>query len=297
MRKMGALKDKIPKTFYTMAIATLTISGIPPLAGFFSKDEILWSAFAGPYAQKVLWGIGLVTAGMTAYYMFRLLYLTFYGGSRLPHETEHHIHESPWSMLGPLVALAALSVIGGWIGIGAHSPFASFLEPVFKNPAAARAGEYSSGIEYGMMVLSVAVALTGIFIAYSVYIKRPVTAERLAARAGAAETILLNKYYVDELYDALFVNRAKDLGNGLAAFDLGVVDGGVNGVGWFTRFTATASRLWDLYVIDGIVNVAAFLTKLLSYPVRVVQTGLVQTYAWLIVLGVLVFMGYYLLHF
>jgi NADH-quinone oxidoreductase subunit L len=109
--------------------------------------------------------------------------------------------------------------------------------------------------------------------------------------------VLLNKYYVDELYDALFVNRTKDLGNALAAFDLGGVDGGVNGVAWSTRMLAELSRLWDIWVIDGLVNVAAFIVKVLSFPVRVIQTGLVQNYAWFITLGVLIFLAYYLVHF
>jgi len=296
MRKMGGLSRKIQITCYTMAIATVAISGIPPLAGFFSKDEILWNAFAGPYPQRVLWAIGLVTAGMTAFYMFRLLFMTFWGQSRVPHEVEHHIHESPWSMLGPLVVLAGLSFVGGWIGIGPTSPLARFLDPVFENPSARQAAESSAGLEYGLMALSVAVALAGIGVAYRYFISRPVTPERLAVPPGPVETVLLNKYYVDEVYDALFVNRTKDLGNGLAAFDQIVVDGGVNGVGWTTRLTGEASRFWDKWVIDGLVNVAAFIVKLLSYPVRVVQTGLVQNYAWLIVVGVLVFMGYYLFH-
>jgi NADH-quinone oxidoreductase subunit L len=296
MRKMGGLSGKIQITCYTMLAATLAISGIPPLAGFFSKDEILFNAFAGPYPQKVLWAIGLVTAGMTAFYMFRLVFMTFWGPSRVPHDVEHHIHESPQSMLGPLVVLAVLSVVGGLIGIGSSSPFGKFLDPVFENPAAQKAAESSSGLEYGLMALSVAVALTGIYVAYRYFIVRPVTLERVAVPPGPAEAVLLNKYYVDEVYDALFVNRTKDLGNGMAAFDQIVVDGGVNGVGWTTRLTADASRLWDKWVIDGLVNVAAFIVKLLSYPVRVVQTGLVQNYAWLIVVGVLVFLGYYLLH-
>jgi len=298
MRKMGGLSNKIPTTFYTMAIAALAISGVPPLAGFFSKDEILWNAFAGPYAQKALWAVGLLTAGMTAFYMFRLIFMTFWAPSRVAHDVEHHIHESPRSMLGPLVVLAGLSVIGGWIGFGGeHSPFTSFLEPVFKNPAAVQAAGTSSGAEYGLMALSVVVALAGIGIAYAYYVKRPATPERLAAAPSAAEKVLLNKYYVDEIYDAVFVNRTKNLGNAFAAFDLGVVDGGVNAAGWLTRMTGELSRLWDAWVIDGLVNAGAFVVKGFSYPVKMLQTGVVQTYALFIVLGVLIFMAYYLSHF
>ena len=138
-----------------------------------------------------------------------------------------------------------------------------------------------------------AVAAAGFFIAYRVYIARPELAERLALTARPAYQVLLNKYYVDEVYDALFINRAKDVGNVAAAFDLAVVDGAVNSAGWTTRFTAEVSRLWDLWVIDGLVNILAFAVKVLSYPVRVLQTGVVQSYALLIVLGLLVFMGYY----
>jgi NADH-quinone oxidoreductase subunit L len=134
-------------------------------------------------------------------------------------------------------------------------------------------------------------------VAYRFYVARPETPERLAAAARPAYRLVLNKYYVDELYDALFVNRAKNVGNAAAAFDLAIIDGGVNGAGWLTRFSAEVSRLWDLWVIDGLVNVMAFGVKVLSYPVRILQTGLVQMYALLIVLGVLIFMAYYLIHF
>jgi len=195
------------------------------------------------------------------------------------------------------VALGTLSVIGGYVNWPVES-FARFLEPVFQNPLAARASEYGRGYELGLMALSVAIALTGIGIAYAAYVRRPVTAERVRAeQPGILRQVLSNKYYIDELYDLLFVNRTKDLGNVLAAFDLGVVDGGVNGVGWSTRMFGELSRFWDKWVIDGAVNVLGFGTKVLSYPVRVIQTGLVQTYAWLITLGVLIFMAYYLWHF
>jgi NADH-quinone oxidoreductase subunit L len=296
LRKMGGLARKIPVTFWTMMMATLAISGIPPFAGFVSKDRILGQAYVSPYGHPVLWLVGWITAGMTAFYMFRLFFMTFTGKSRVPHEVEHHIHESPWSMLGPLVVLALLSVVGGLVGLGSD-PFGKFLEPLFESRLALVAHEHSYHLEMGLMALSIVIAVVGIFGAYARYVRRPLTAERLAAPPGALKQILLNKYYVDELYDALFVNRTKNLGNGLAAFDLAVVDGGVNGVGWSTRMSAELSRLWDIWVVDGLVNVVGFGTKLLSYPVRVVQSGAVQTYAFFIVLGVLIFMSYYLIHF
>jgi len=301
MRKMGALWSKIPTTAKTMLVGTLAITGAPLLSGFFSKDEILWQSFASPYGNKLLWLVAVVTAGLTGFYMFRLFFMTFAGSSRVAHDVEHHIHESPPSMTVPLIALATGAVAAGWLGwpkvIGGSNHFEHFLEPVFENPAMRNAAEHTWSSEFGLMVFSVLVALTGFSIAYRWYVKRPDVPGRVAAAAGPVYQIVLNKYYVDELYDMLFVNRTKNIGNAAAAFDLGVVDGGVNGVGWTTRMTAEVSRLWDLWVIDGLVNVLAFVTKLLSYPARILQTGLVQTYAWFIVLGVLVFMGYYLLHF
>jgi NADH-quinone oxidoreductase subunit L len=301
LRKMGALWSKIPITAWTMLAATLAISGAPLLSGFFSKDEILWQSFASPYGSRIFWLFGVVTAGMTAFYMFRLFFMTFAGKSRVPPEVEHHIHESPRSMTVPLIVLAAGAVVAGWIGwpraLGGSNHFEHFLEPVFENPTMRLAEHHAWSLEFGLMLFSVAVAAVGFYIAYRWYVKSPATPERVAASVEPLYQVLLNKYYVDELYDALFVNRAKNLGNALAAFDLGVVDGGVNGVGWATRLTAELSRLWDFWVIDGLVNVLAFTTKVLSYPARILQTGRVQSYALLIVLGVLVFMGYYILHF
>jgi len=301
MRKMGALWSKIPTTAKTMLVGTLAISGTPLLSGFFSKDEILWQAFASPYGHGLLWFVAVVTAGLTAFYMFRLFFLTFAGKSRVPHEVEHHIHESPRVMTLPLVILAAGALVAGYVGwpkvLGGSNHFEHFLERVFENPTMRPSAHQAWSVEFGLMLLSVLVAAAGFYVAYHWYIRRPEVPERVAAAVGPAYRLILNKYYVDELYDALFVNRAQNIGNAAAAFDLAVVDGGVNGTGWLTRFTAEVSRLWDLWVIDGLVNVMGFSVKLLSYPVRIVQTGLVQTYALLIVLGVLIFMGYYLIHF
>ena len=297
MRKMGGLWRKIPITFATFLAATLAICGIPGFSGYFSKDEIIWQSLSGPYGHTVLWWIGWATAGLTAFYMFRLLFMTFLGKSRVDHEVEHHIHESPWTMLTALVILGVLSVVGGYLNWPVEN-FADFLAPVFANPMAAHAHEYAGSLEVELMFVTLAVVLAGLGVAYLMYIRRPETLpDRVAAASGPIYPVLVNKYYVDELYDALFVNRTKDLGNGLAAFDQGVVDGGVNGVGFATRLISDLSRLWDKWVIDGLVNVVAFVVKVLSYPVRVIQTGVVQNYAWLITLGVLVFMAYYLLHF
>jgi len=301
MRKMGALRTKIPTTYGTMAVAALAISGIPPLAGFVSKDEILWQSFAGPYGHPLLWVVGWITAGLTAFYMFRLIFMTFWGESRVPHEVEHHIHESPRSMLLPLVTLAGLSVVGGFIGwprsLGGGEWFGKFLEPVFEGNPPVSPQEFGRGMEFSLMLLSVVTAVAGIAVAYQMYVRRPGLADRAASAAPALYQVFLHKYYIDELYDVLFVRSIKDLGSVLAAFDLGVVDGGVNGVGWTTRMSGELSRLWDTWIIDGLVNVMAFFVKVLSWPARVVQTGLVQNYAWFITMGVLIFMLYYLVPF
>jgi NADH-quinone oxidoreductase subunit L len=301
MRKMGALRNKIPTTYWTMAVAALAISGIPPLAGFVSKDEILWQSFAGPYGHTLLWAIGWITAGLTAFYMFRLIFMTFWGESRVAHDAEHHIHESPQTMLVPLMILAVLSIVGGFIGwpkaLGGGEWFGKFLEPVFEGNPPVPMHEAAKGMEYFLMLLSVATAAAGIYVAYRIYVQQPALSDRVAAAFAGLYRVLLHKYYVDEIYDALFVNRVKDLGSSLAAFDLGVVDGGVNGAGWFTRTVADISLLWDKWVIDGLVNLFARAVWILQFPASILQTGLVQTYAWFITLGVFIFMAYYLIHF
>ena len=295
MQKMGALSGKIRTTYLTMAAGTLAIAGIPPLAGFFSKDQILAQAFR---TNHTLWLIGWLTAGMTAFYMFRLLFLTFKGTSRVPPEIEHHIHESPASMTVPLVILALLSVVGGWIGIGGR--FENFLEPVIHPRAvevytAVPNGAAGETPEALLMIASVAVALAGIGLAWFLYIKRTELPEKIAAGFGWMYRLVFNKYYVDQIYDAMFVNRAKDLGLTLGAFDRTFIDGlGVDGVGWVTRVTSVISIYWDKWIIDGSVNLVANVARVLSIPVRWLQTGRVSSYAGFIVLGVLLFLGFYL---
>jgi NADH-quinone oxidoreductase subunit L len=194
MRKMGGLRGKIPVTYWTMTMAVLAISGFPFMSAFFSKDAILAAAFASGSLGKVLWFVGLVTAALTAFYMFRLWYLTFFGETR---SHDAHPHESPWSMLGPLVILAVLSVGGGWIGA---RRFGGFLAPSL----GARAEELSGSIEYIMMGLAVAAGLVGWFIAHRMY-HRPKTADGLTATTPAGYNLLANKYYVDEIYGFVIV--------------------------------------------------------------------------------------------
>ena len=196
MRKMGGLRKKVPITFWTMTIAVFAISGFPPLAAFFSKDAILYAAFTSGGLGKVLWFVGLVTAALTAFYMFRLWYLTFFGESR---NHDAHPHESPWSMLGPLVILAVLSVCGGWIGAGR---FGAFLAPAVGQKTAEAA---SIPVELLLTVLAVAVAALGWFIADRMYRQRPESAAQLAASMPAGHRLLANKYYVDEIYNFIIV--------------------------------------------------------------------------------------------
>jgi NADH-quinone oxidoreductase subunit L len=314
MRNMGALSDKIPVTFRTMFVATLAIAGIPILAGFFSKDEILWQAYKySPY----LWAIGFATALMTAFYMFRLMYLTFWSPSRVvSHEVEHHIHESPTSMTVPLVVLAFFSITAGWLGwpasLGGSNHFEKFLEPVFANKvevaeATPAAEEGPRGTEYLLMGLSVAAALAGLLMARRAYLNAGKGyTEPIATAAPPVYNTLLNKYYVDEGYDYVFTGRRKvgdvrlgvmGLGEASSWFDANVIDGTVNAAGWMTRLAATVSNWWDKWIIDGVgVNGPAILARMLSYPARLLEWGLVQWYALVMTAGLVGFVFYYVYH-
>jgi NADH-quinone oxidoreductase subunit L len=321
---MGGLKNKIPITFWTMAIGTIAIAGFPPLAGFFSKDEILWRAFSNSHGHVALWAIGAVVAGMTSFYMFRLLFMTFFGEYRGAHASHHDdhsvqhashgaqqhgghgghgahaIHESPSVMTFPLIALAAGSVVAGWIGLppwlSATNVFEHWLEPVFEPLPLqqAEAHHYSHAFEMGMAAFSVLVAFAGFYIAYTTYYRKSDRAERVSARFRGLYNALLIKWYVDEIYDALFVNRSKDAGTGLWKFDAKVVDGAVNGSAWATVKSALGSGWWDRWIVDGSVRFIGGFIKTVSWPVRLIQTGYTQNYALLMILGVLVFVGYVL---
>ena len=300
MRKMGALKNKIPVTFWTMFVGTLAIAGTPFLAGFFSKDEILWKAFSSNQGHVLLWLLGAAVAGMTAFYMFRLIFMTFFGESRVDHHTEHHIHESPRSMTVPLIILAIGSVVAGYVGLpawlGGNNAFEKFLDPVFEPlpiPHGPEA-EYSHLAEAGMAAASVAIALIGFGLAYSKYCKRSWEQQREIRQYGSLYPVFLNKYYVDEGYDLLFVNRAKDAGTGLWKFDAAVVDGAVNGSAWTTVEGALGSGWWDRWVVDGIVKFIGGFIRTMSWPLRLIQTGYVQNYALVMILGLLIFIGYVL---
>ena len=319
MRNMGDLRGRIPTTFKTMFIATLAIAGIPPLAGFFSKDEILWQAWRSadggfPY----LWLIGFGTALMTAFYMARLIFLTFYGQPRMSQEVEHHIHESPKSMTGPLVVLAVCSALAGFLGVphslGGSNGFEKFLAPVFERGTEAAiaateephhpAGEEHRKLEWLLMVLSVGAAVVGGGWAYRHYaLAGKDYPEPIAVKAPPLYTVLYNKWFVDEAYDYAFTGRRKlgdirlgAMGAGEASswFDAKIIDGTVNGAGWSTRAVATLSTWWDKWIIDGVgVNGPAILARMISYPTRLLEWGLVQWYALVMVAGLLGFAVYY----
>jgi NADH-quinone oxidoreductase subunit L len=273
MRKMGALKSKIKITWAVFFIGTLALSGIPPFAGFFSKDEILWSAYSSGTAMgKLLFVLGLAGAFMTAFYSFRLIYLTFYGSSRLDHEVAHHVHESPRIMTVPLMILAFFSVTIGFVGmplIEHGNLFASFLAPLF--PHAQHAAEAEShSMEIGLMLLSVMVAAAGWRLASSFYNKQtPVWPGRLAETFKGTYTLLLNKYRVDEFYNAIFV------------------DGLVHKLAKFLY------SIGDVKIIDGFINSLAAAIGETSERGRKFQTGYVQQYAFTMGAGLAVLVGLY----
>ena len=322
MRSMGALARKIPVTFRTMGIATLAIAGIPGFAGFFSKDEILWQTWSSEGgAYRWLWLIGFVTALMTAFYMGRLIVLTFFSHPRMSHEVEHHIHESPKSMTVPLVILAFFAVFAGWLGwphsLGGSDRFGKFLEPVFareervfeaERPTQLAAGEreeeHTNPMEYGLMALSIGAAFVGLGFAWKSYREADKGfVEPIAATSAPVYNVLLNKYYVDEGYDYVFTGRRKvgdvrlgvmGLGEASSWFDSHVIDGTVNAAGWMTRLAATLSSLWDKYIIDGLlVNGPAYAMQPFSWVFRALQWGLVQWYALVMVVGLVTLAAYY----
>lgn len=268
LQKMGGLRKYLPLTYPTFLIGAIAIAGVPFFSGFFSKDAILTSAYAS--GRYFIWALGIMGAVLTAFYMFRLIFLTFHGKERLEPEAKKHLHESPPVMTIPLVILAFFSVIAGYIGLpvvfGENlNRFGRFLEPVTE------ALEIHLGLktEWMLVLASVAVALAGIFIAWIFYIRNPRLPQRLVARFPSLYRLLYNKYYVDEIYDAAFVNptvRGSEII--YDHFDLKVIDGALNG-------TASA---------------ASFIGKIMSY----FQTGLIKDYALIFLAGAILFLGYLL---
>jgi len=291
MRKMGVLRKKIPWTFWTMTMATFAIAGIPPLAGFFSKDEILWRAYE---ANGIYWLVGLVTAFITSFYMFRLWFMTFFGeyrgvpddshtydGSRTgvsaPHGHGHSgIHESPKVMLVPLLILAVLSFAGGWVGI--HNRFDNFLAPVFESSAiaattfeggaATRGGQEGPGVETTLMIISVTAAVLGFLVAFLLYNRKPELPARIAASVHGLYSAVANKYWIDELYAWILVKP-------LIA---------ISGIVFW--------RGIDQGVIDGTLDGSADGARELSDEVRHMQSGNLRSYAGWISIGATAVIAY-----
>ena len=317
MKRMGGLHSQMKITSVTFIIGALAIAGMPPLSGFWSKDEILWEVFEkGHY---YIWAVGLATAGMTAFYMFRGVFMTFTGKCRADEHTKHHLHESPGIMTTPLIILAVLAALGGVVGIPFFEDGTAvhhFLGPVFSAgshheaahavaASANHSGEAAhGGLELLLMGVSVAVGLTGIFLASLMYyepMKKYAPAfwnpEYLSGRFKGIYNLIYNKYYIDEVYDALIVNPIKWLCIRCLSFDLGIIDGLVNGAGWFTRFMAWVSHKFDIYVVDGIVNSAATLVAVNGAAWRRLQTGQLQNYAMIMVIGLMAIIGGILLSY
>ena len=276
MRYMGGLKKYMPVTFMTMFIATLAISGIPMFSGFFSKDEILWKSFSSQYGHPVFWVIGVVTAVLTAFYMFRLIYLTFYGKERMSKEVKSHIHESPKSMTIPLTILAVLSVIGGYIGMphifGVTNYFEEWLKPVMaksNQPVshALASGGGDTAMEITLMVVTVVLVLISIFFAYLLYKKKTEISTSLAEKLSGLKNLLLNKYFVDELYGAVIVRP-------------------------LVYFSLFLWKVFDVVIIDGFINGIASWYDDMSAVARTAQTGRVRTYATIFLSGVILVLAY-----
>jgi len=290
MRNMGGLRKKTPVTYWTFFIACLAIAGIPGFSGFFSKDEILWKAFSSPQGHLLIWLLAAVTAGMTAFYMFRLFFGTFHGECRASDEVKHHVHESPRIMTVPLMILAVLSLAGGYLGIpqvlGGGNAIEHFLAPVFghaETPARAQAAfeivssawasgaaaGHDSSLELLLMAASVGIALVGIALAYLFYVKNPALPGRFTARFGRLHRWVYNKYFVDELYDFVFVRGIQRLG-------------------------AVLLKVADGWIIEGLINGTADALQRAGGRLRKVETGYVQEYAFAIIVGAIVVLGYFI---
>ena len=301
MRKMGGLRKKLPVTFWTFVIGTAAIAGVPLLAGFFSKDAILEQTFAG--GHPILWGVGLLTAGLTACYMTRAVLMTFLGNFRGTEEQRSHLHESPPSMTVPLMVLAAGSVLIGYLGMPRawihkdawiHRFLSGSMYEIHHaaDGATGHGGDHghhlSAAMEWGLMGLSVAVAGLGILMAWRYYGpgKELTRGQEIADRFPALHKALVNKWYVDEAYDATVIRGTWGSARQLFRFDTGVIDGLVNGTRHFTvDFLATTSQLFDKYVVDSLVNATGWILSIGSRLLRKVQTGFVSQYAFVFVLG------------
>lgn len=267
IRKMGGLRHHMPWTYRTFLIGTLAIAGIPGFAGFFSKDAILWAAWNFAGYGKLLWSLGVVTAGFTSFYMFRLLILTFYGSTRYSEHDVEHVHESPPSMLVPLIVLAIFSIVAGYVGVPpileGGNPIEHFLTPAAREMKSESIG--TSTTEAILMAASTGAAILGFALAYLFYVAKPELPRKLANQFHALYSIVVNGYYVDELYDAIIV---------------------------WPVVIASREFFWkvvDTLMIDGAVNGIGHLVRVTGGGLRHMQSGYVRTYAgWILLGGVLI---------
>ena len=318
IRNMGGLRKKLPITYYTFLISTVAISGVPFTSGFLSKDGILAGtlAFGKLTGHWLIPAMGFLVAAMTAFYMFRLVILTFHGEPRDRHKYEH-AHESPFVMVAPLVVLAALSIfiwytpnpfapadgwfLKNWVKTPAQvTPVQTrfeFMKPSTEEAKAEVHGEITHSVEYTetmhwahypAMILSLIVAGLGILIAFMFYQWKKISADKLAEKLKTLYKLSLNKWYLDEIYDATAVSGTLGFGSILAWFDNKIVDGIVNGSAHVTQLVSKFSNLFDTYVVDGFVNFTAFFSGFIGLSFRRLQTGKVQTYIVFVVFSIII---------
>ena len=311
MPKMGGLRKYMPTTHNAMFVGWLAICGIPPLAGFFSKDEILGGVFSSHMpGAKLFWLIGLFTAALTAFYMTRLMAMTFWGEERFrkshgaghgshghdDHHGEHHgpvePHESPASMTLPLIVLAIGSALVGFLGIPGANAFEHWLHPVIDPVGGGHEGHPWSEVVI-LMIVSSAVAVAGIFLAIRFYLRKTELADIWAAKLKPLYTLSANKWYLDYALDVKGVEAGKAVNDALWKVDTRVVDGGVNGSAWMTRLWATISGFWDKWVVDGLVNLTGWTARAGSIVLRTFQTGFWQNYALLFTAGLFIIVFIY----
>jgi NADH-quinone oxidoreductase subunit L len=264
IRKMGGLKNKIPITHLTFLIGTLAIVGFPGFSGFFSKDEILAHAFEH---NKLLWALGVAAAAMTTFYMFRLYFLTFYGTFRGTHDQEHHLHESPKSMTIPLVILAILSVVGGFIGIpevlGGSHLLEEFLKPVFESSSFYTPHHLAHDTEISLMAVAIAVMFGALFYAYTVYVKNKIVPATEGEVLKPLHKLIYNKYWIDEIYETLITKPLNFISEILY-------------------------KIVDNQIVDGIVNGFGTLVNGVSGVIRYLQSGNIGTYIFLMVISIVI---------
>ena len=289
IQKLGGLRKHIPTTFATFFIATLAIAGIPPLAGFWSKDEILAQTFQK--GHFILFGIAALAALLTSFYMFRLLFLTFFGKTRLSEKALHHLHESPRTMTIPLILLAILSLIGGiLLGFPPENGFFHhFLGASFEG---AHEAPHFAFLNLLLMGSSVAIAGIGGFLAWFLYCKRPDLPAKIANGAMPLYTLLLHKYWVDELYDKTVLALCRLTSEVSFSIDRTLIDGTVNGIASLSLFLSKVKFSFDQHVVDGSANAIAAATQALSSRLRRIQTGGVQNYALTMAGGVVLLIGF-----